>query len=165
MGEDSSTRDVEALLRAFEASDWAEAHIKTDALDLFLSRDPNARRPDDVPAAAAPSAPQGTDISAATPPPAASEPLAGAAAGAEDDLVDITAPNLGTFYRAPKPGAPPYVEIGQTVEADTEICLIEVMKLFTAVRAGRKGVIRDICVSDSDVVQYGQPLFRLEPRD
>ena len=49
----------------------------------------------------------------------------------------MRAPNLGTFYRAPKPGAPPYVAVGQRVEAATEVCLIEVMKLFTSVRARR----------------------------
>ena len=59
-------------------------------------------------------------------------------------LIAIRAPNLGTFYRAPKPGAPPYVEVGQTIEESTEVCLIEVMKLFAPVAAGVRGVVRDL---------------------
>jgi acetyl-CoA carboxylase biotin carboxyl carrier protein len=77
--------------------------------------------------------------------------------------VAVTAPNLGTFYRAPKPGAAPYVETGQKVRADTEVCLIEVMKLFTAVRAGTSGVIRQICVADGQMVEYGQTLLYIDP--
>ena len=75
----------------------------------------------------------------------------------------ITAPNLGTFYRAPKPGAAPFVELGQSVDADTEICLLEVMKLFTTVKAGAKGIVREICVGDSEMVEFGQTLFLIEP--
>ena len=58
----------------------------------------------------------------------------------------VRAPNLGTFYRAPKPGAAPYVAIGQKVEAETEVCLIEVMKLFTSVCAGVAGTVREVLV-------------------
>jgi len=63
---------------------------------------------------------------------------------------------------APKPGAAPYVELGQSITADTEICLIEVMKLFTSVRAGTVGTIREICVNDAELVEYGQTLFYIE---
>jgi biotin carboxyl carrier protein len=80
-----------------------------------------------------------------------------------DGLVAIRAPNLGTFYRAPKPGAAPYVELGQIVEADTEVCLIEVMKLFTPVKAGLSGRIVKICVEDGKMVEYDAPLFFIEP--
>jgi acetyl-CoA carboxylase biotin carboxyl carrier protein len=75
----------------------------------------------------------------------------------------VTAPNLGTFYRAPKPGTPPFVEIGQAVEADTDICLIEVMKLFTTLKAGRKGIVRRACVKDATMVEFGATLFYIEP--
>ncbi len=75
----------------------------------------------------------------------------------------VRATTLGTFYRAPKPGAPPYVSVGDKVDADTEICLLEVMKLFTAVRAGVAGIVREILVRDSEVVEFDQPLFLIEP--
>jgi acetyl-CoA carboxylase biotin carboxyl carrier protein len=77
--------------------------------------------------------------------------------------IAVTAPNLGTFYRSPKPGAAAYVDIGQPVEVDTEICLIEVMKLFTAVRAGVTGIVRRICAKDAEMVEFGQTLFYIEP--
>ena len=85
-----------------------------------------------------------------------------AAAEIPSNWVAVTAPNLGTFYRAPKPGAEPYVQVGQAVGVDTEICLLEVMKLFTAVRAGVAGVVRRICVNDAEMVEHGQPLFYVE---
>ena len=70
---------------------------------------------------------------------------------------------VGTFYQAPKPGAPPYVEVGQKVDADTEVCLIEVMKLFTPVKAGVDGTVREICASDAQMVEYEQVLVIVEP--
>jgi biotin carboxyl carrier protein len=70
---------------------------------------------------------------------------------------------LGTFYRSPKPGTPPFVEVGSIISAETEICLIEVMKLFTTVRAGVRGTVREVYPADSDLVEYNQPLFLVEP--
>ncbi len=75
----------------------------------------------------------------------------------------VRAPNLGTFYRAPKPGAPPYVSLGQWVEAETELCLIEVMKLFTSVQSGVRGTVKQILAEDSQLVEFGQPLFVIDP--
>jgi acetyl-CoA carboxylase biotin carboxyl carrier protein len=80
-------------------------------------------------------------------------------------MLVIRAPNLGTFYRAPKPGAPPYVEVGQRVEPDTEVCLIEVMKLFAPVRAGLSGVVREIRARDGEMVEFDQALIVVEPAD
>ena len=78
-------------------------------------------------------------------------------------MAAVRAPNLGTFYRAPKPGAPPYVAVGQKVEASTEVCLIEVMKLFTSVRAGVTGTVREVLAEDAQLVEFDQPLFLIEP--
>jgi acetyl-CoA carboxylase biotin carboxyl carrier protein len=71
----------------------------------------------------------------------------------------VPAPSMGTFYRAEKPGAPPFVEVGQGVTADTELCLIEVMKLFTTLRAGVCGKVTRILVGDGTPITLGQPLF------
>ncbi|MFD2578913.1 acetyl-CoA carboxylase biotin carboxyl carrier protein [Novosphingobium colocasiae] len=70
-------------------------------------------------------------------------------------------PNLGTFYRAPKPGAANYVEVGSKVKAGDELCLIEVMKLFTALTAETSGTIHSVLVDDGEMVEGGQPLFAL----
>ncbi len=70
---------------------------------------------------------------------------------------------LGVFYRAPSPGAPPFVDVGTRVEADTIVCLIEVMKMMNSVPAGVAGTIAEIHVENASPVEYGQPLFRVEP--
>jgi acetyl-CoA carboxylase biotin carboxyl carrier protein len=76
----------------------------------------------------------------------------------------VRAPNLGTFYRSPKPGDPPYVQVGQELVAGTEICLLEVMKLFTTVVARVAGVVREICVDDGAMVERDQLLVLIEPQ-
>ena len=145
-------KDIESLIEMFNASDWDEMHLKTDDLELFLSNDPSASGPAAVSAA---STPQPAAAPAAAPAVTATLPAETASVPTEtavpEGMIAVRAPNLGTFYRAPKPGAPPYAEIGQAVDVDTEVCLIEVMKLFTPVRAGTKGVVRDICI---DAVSY-----------
>jgi biotin carboxyl carrier protein len=88
---------------------------------------------------------------------------AGGCARRAGQLGDGQGPNLGIFYRSPKPGAPPYVELGAEVDEETEICLIEVMKLFTPVHAGLRGTVRHICVEDGEMVDHDQPLFYIEP--
>lgn len=81
----------------------------------------------------------------------------------KEGLIPIKSPLLGIFYRSPKPGAPPFVKDGSHVaEADT-VCLIEVMKLFTTVKAGLNGRIVKICAENNEMVEYGQILFLVEP--
>jgi acetyl-CoA carboxylase biotin carboxyl carrier protein len=76
------------------------------------------------------------------------------------NLRDIPSPMLGTFYRAPKPGAAPFVEIGSVVDEDSVIAIIEVMKLMNTVRAGVKGAITEILPSDETLVEFGEVLMR-----
>jgi acetyl-CoA carboxylase biotin carboxyl carrier protein len=84
---------------------------------------------------------------------------------APDGLVKITAPVLGTFYRAPAPGAAPFVNVGDTVRESDTIGLIEVMKLFTTVTAGTAGRVVDILAENAALVEYGQPLALIEPSE
>ncbi len=86
-----------------------------------------------------------------------------ARAAAEEGLTPIKAPLLGTVYRRPAPEAPPYVEIGSLVKEDDTVCLIEVMKVFTAVKAGVRGRITEVLVETNEMVEYGQPLFMVKP--
>ena len=74
-------------------------------------------------------------------------------------LHTIAAPILGTFYRAPAPGAAPYVDVGSRVAIDTVVCLIEVMKMMNPVPAGTSGMIAEICADNAELVEYGSPLF------
>ncbi len=71
------------------------------------------------------------------------------------------APLLGTFYRAPKPGAPPFVEVGAAVEADTIVGIIEVMKLMNTVRAGVRGTVAEVLAADGALVEFGEILLRV----
>jgi len=114
---------------------------------------PVAPAPVPVPAASAPAA---TPATPAAPAPAASGPAA-------DGTVAIVAPMMGRFYAKPEPGAAPFVSVGAKVSADSTVGLIEVMKVFTAVRAGVDGVITEICVQDAEFIEYGHVLFRVRP--
>ncbi|MDD5246163.1 MAG: acetyl-CoA carboxylase biotin carboxyl carrier protein [Candidatus Omnitrophica bacterium] len=77
--------------------------------------------------------------------------------------VEIKAPMVGTFYRAPSPEAPPYTEIGQVIEPGQVICIIEAMKLMNEIKSEIKGKIVDIIVDNAEPVEFGQPLFLIEP--
>jgi acetyl-CoA carboxylase biotin carboxyl carrier protein len=83
----------------------------------------------------------------------------------EQGLAAVRSPMLGTFYRCPSPGAPPYVEVGSHVEEGDTICLIEVMKVFNAVKAGVKGSIAKIFPETGELVEYGQTLFLVSQDD
>ncbi|MGB0213780.1 acetyl-CoA carboxylase biotin carboxyl carrier protein, partial [Algiphilus sp.] len=109
--------------------------------------------------------PAAAPATTAAPPTPDAAPAPGPEPAAADDATVVHAPNLGTFYRAPKPGAAPYVEVGQRVEADTEVCLIEVMKLFTPVVAGVAGTVQRVLVEDGDMVEHDQALFHIAPGD
>ncbi len=80
-----------------------------------------------------------------------------------DGLVPVTAPLLGTFYVAPEPGAPPFVQVGNAVTEDTTVGLIEVMKVFNSVRANVSGVIAEVVAQNGQFVEYGQTLFLVRP--
>lgn len=95
-----------------------------------------------APAAAAPAAP------------AAPAPAPAAPAGHV-----VKAPMVGTFYRAPNPGAAPFVEVGQSVKEGDALCIIEAMKLLNEIEADKSGVIKEILVENGEPVEYGQPLF------
>jgi acetyl-CoA carboxylase biotin carboxyl carrier protein len=162
MNKKPTAQDLESLMELFEKSDWKELDLRMEGFELYLSKDPARRRAHTPGAAVAPSpaASAAAPASAATP---SSAPAAPAAAAIPAHWVAVKAPNLGTFYRAPKPGAAPYVQIGQSVMPETEVCLIEVMKLFTSVRAGIAGTVRQIAVQDAEMVEHDQVLLYIEP--
>ncbi len=77
--------------------------------------------------------------------------------------VEIRAPMVGTFYRAPTPEAPPYVEVGQTVEPGQVICIIEAMKLMNEIKSEIRGKVLEILVDNTEPVEFGQPMLLIEP--
>jgi len=98
------------------------------------------------------------------------QPAAPAAAGAKPAAEEaagqavIKSPMVGTFYRAPAPDAPPFVEVGQEVEVGQVLCIIEAMKLMNEIKSEVAGRLVDILVENGEAVEFGQPLFRIEPR-
>ena len=82
---------------------------------------------------------------------------------APDGAVQVKAPLVGTFYRAPAPGAAPFIEVGSRVEPDDTVCIVEVMKLMNEVRAGCKGRVLEIWARDGALVEYGETLVLIEP--
>lgn len=152
-------QDIDALIALFEGSDWDELHLKIPDFEIFLSTDPKGRAPGH---AGSPMV-QAPPVAPATGSATAAAPRTPASAAVQPHWIAVKAPNLGTFYRAPKPGAPAFVELGEVVTPDTEICLIEVMKLFTTVKAGVSGTVRQVCVEDAVMVEFGDTLFYIEP--
>jgi acetyl-CoA carboxylase biotin carboxyl carrier protein len=97
----------------------------------------------------------------AAPPAAPAVPVE--AAPAKPELIDVTSPMVGTFYRAPAPDAPPYVELGSTVSKGQTLCILEAMKLMNELPCELDGIVREILVEDADPVEYGQVLYRVQP--
>jgi len=82
---------------------------------------------------------------------------------AASNVVEIKAPMVGTFFRAPAPEAPPYVEVGFTIEPGQVICIIEAMKLMNEIKSEIKGRVVEVTVENAEPVEFGQPLFFIEP--
>ncbi len=80
-----------------------------------------------------------------------------------ENLVEIISPMVGTVYRASAPGADPCVNVGDFVNEETVVCIIEAMKIMNEVKAETVGEIVDVIVSDGEAIEYGQPLFRVRP--
>lgn len=103
---------------------------------------------------------------AAARPVSAAAPGSGAEPAASDDDATgeaVTAPLVGTFYRAPEPGARPFVEEGDTVEAGQDVAIIEAMKIMNRIESQFAGTVTAILVDDGDMVEFGQPLLLVEP--
>ena len=154
-------RDVHKLAELFKAGGWKELRLEFPGGSLLLSEDLTTPSLGGAVTAAPAAVP--VPVSAAAPavavPSAPTVAAKASAAPVDPAWTAIPAPNLGTFYRSPKPGSPPFVEVGQRVTADTEICLLEVMKLFTSVKAGVAGTIRQVCAEDAQLVEGGTILF------
>lgn len=158
-----TAKDVAQITRLLEASNFDELTLELDGLKLSVRRNgaPACGSPGDearpAPAQAA-QYPAEPPVRAAFPAAPASAPVADAAGASTRE---VAAPLLGTFYRAPKPGAPPFIDIGSVVEEQTIIGIIEVMKLMNTVRAGVRGTVVEVLAQDGVLVEYGQTLVRV----
>lgn len=160
---------VRGLIEAVDGSGIDSIEITRAGTRVKISKTPPSAGPAPTYVAAS-QAPQPAVTPAVAPPASAagvaggSEPVAEAESAAESDgLVEITSPMVGTFYRAPAPDAPPYVEVGSRVSQGQTLCILEAMKLMNELEAEVGGEIREILVENAEPVEYGQVLFRIAP--
>jgi acetyl-CoA carboxylase biotin carboxyl carrier protein len=144
--------DVREILRIIDESELDELRIDMPGFRLHVRRGgapPPAPEPAPEPAPVA--------ASQQEPEPAPSPPAS------TNGAATIEAPMLGTFYRASAPGEQPFVDVGSQVDPDTVVCLIEVMKMMNSVKAGVTGTVVEVCATNAELVEYGEPLFRVDP--
>lgn len=157
--------DIRALISAFQTSDWDEMSLQYGDTRLDLTRNghpPVGRQ--NAPLAAAPAAPAAAPVATSAPvAPAAPAAPSGPTSVAHPDGQKVTSPSLGLFWRSPQPGAPSFVEVGQQVDAEDTVCIVEVMKLMNHVKAGVSGKVVAILVDNGAMVEFGQTLVVVEP--
>ena len=146
-----TAKDVAEIMRLLEESSFDSLSLEIDGVKLRLQR------------GSAPSMPLAPDPPAAPAPKAPAVPSPAKPKAAEPGLAEVACPLLGIFYRAPKPGEQPFVEVGSKVEEDTVIGIVEVMKLMNSVRAGVKGEVVEILCDNGALVEYGEILLRVRP--
>ena len=171
-----TAKDVAEIMRLLEESSFDSLELQAGDLKLSLRRggagaaeaaapSTAARSPSPKGGGSRASADGGSSPSGGSPAPDLIRGREGGssapAPSADPSLADVSSPLLGVFYRAPKPGEAPFVEVGAQVEEDTVIAIIEVMKLMNSVRAGVKGEVVEILAENGALVEYDQPLMRV----
>lgn len=144
-----TAKDVAEIMRILEQSSFDELSLEMDGVKLKLQRGSALPQVPHPPPAPAP--PPNSPLQPRVKPPL------------EQGLTEVTAPVLGIFYVAPKPGEPPFVKLGSKVAEETMVGIIEVMKLMHTVRAGVKGVVVEILVKNGAAVEYAEVLMRIRP--
>ncbi len=166
--------EIRELIRLLDETSLSEIRIETDDMKLSLKK-PEANGAPVTPVSASPliQVPQQVAVPSAAPVPAAVPAAATAQAAApaaevsskaeaEENVHIITSPMVGTFYRAPAPDAPPYVDRGSKVNPKTVVCIVEAMKLMNEIEAEVSGEVVDILAENGQLVEYGQPLFKIK---
>jgi acetyl-CoA carboxylase biotin carboxyl carrier protein len=152
---------IKALLDAFDASDWQEMTVTVGADRLHVSRGGSDGGGAAAPVAARPPTPAKPD---APPPPLAPPPVTSAAPAEPLPAGTVVeSPSVGLFWRAPSPGAPPFVEVDARVAEGDTLAIVEVMKLMNHVRAGMAGTVRAVHPENGQMVEHGDPLFTIGP--
>jgi len=146
-------RKLKKLIDLVQESGIAELEITEGEEKVRISRSGSAVQ------TAMMAMPQATTMLTAAPATAAAAPAAAPEVPAEPEGHVVKSPMVGTFYRSSAPGAKPFVEIGQTVNAGDTLCIIEAMKLLNEIEADQGGVIKTVLVENGQPVEYGQPLF------
>ena len=148
--ENLSYEDVLRIVELVKSTQFSEFRLKVGDVEVHLRRSNGA-------------ATVASEAPASKEPPVAETAPRGKPHSFPQGSVLVRAPMVGTFYRAPGPDAAPFVEVGQHVEPDTTVCIIEVMKLMNSIAADTRGVVTEILVENGKHVEYGQVLMVIRP--
>lgn len=153
-------RKLKELVRLMVANDLTELDLRDDQQQVTVKRDgPNA-----VPvvhqASAAPAASAAAPAAAA---PVSTEAAAPVEPAADEGLIPIESPMVGTYYSKPSPEKPSFIAVGDPVTSETTVCLIEAMKIFNEIKAGQEGTVAKMLVENGDAVEFGQPIMLVKP--
>ncbi len=152
-------KEIKRIVELMKENELSEFEMADKDFRISVKRKIAGGEPQVIMAAAAPQA--------AVAPVAASAPAAAPAAApapAPSNLVEIKSPMVGTFYRAASPEAEPFAVVGKDIEDESVVCIVEAMKVMNEIKAEMKGVIRKVLVENATSVEFGQPLFLVEPR-
>ncbi|MCK4667174.1 acetyl-CoA carboxylase biotin carboxyl carrier protein [Candidatus Dependentiae bacterium] len=152
-----NVKDIEKIIKMLDGTDISEISIEHEGVKLMLKRGFNK----EISIIQAPSMETGqAPVIMSTP--AVSGALVTAQTSEKEEYIKITAPMVGTFYRAPSPESAPYVKVGDIVDKETVVCIIETMKVMNEIQAEQQGKIVKILLENSNSVEYGQAMFLLE---
>jgi acetyl-CoA carboxylase biotin carboxyl carrier protein len=148
---------VRELIDVVDNSGIDTLEISRAGVRIRISKTPPITTKETAPAsAAAPASAPAVATAAAT-------PQTETVSAPGHNYIDVKSPMVGTFYRAPAPEAPPYVEMGSPVSKGQTLCILEAMKLMNELESEVDGTVREVLVENADPVEYGQVLFRIEP--
>ncbi len=148
---------IDQLIEKMETANLVELTYKDKEVDIKLKRESKVPQYQ-----AQPVQPVQSVEAPAPPAPVASVPETSVPAADTSNIHTIKAPMVGTFYKSPSPEADPYVQVGDKIENDTIVCILEAMKLFNEIEAEVSGEIVEILVEDGEMVEYNQPLFKVK---
>jgi acetyl-CoA carboxylase biotin carboxyl carrier protein len=161
---DLTNDDVAEILALLDSLPYDELDLQTPRFRLTLRRTPGGWTEESQtltePTAVTPASNGSAASPAAAPEPATRQPHAPTS---RPGLVAVPAPLPGTFYRAPRPGAAPFVEVGDEVREDTVVAIVETMKLMNSVHAGTRGRVAEICLENAEPVGQSTTLMWIEP--
>ena len=143
-------RKLKELVRLMVANDLTELDLRDEQETVTLRRP----GPQQAPQVVAPVPQVAAPVAA---PAAVEEPAA------DEHLTPIESPMVGTFYASPSPDKPSFVKVGDTVDAETVVCLVEAMKIFNEIKAETSGVIEKVLPASGDSVEFGEPMFLIRP--
>ena len=162
-------RELKEILQILEEKEITEFELEEEGMKLRIRKAAASSNHSAAPGAPAPighpAAPSPLSVAVAVPAPVPAPAAAAAPAPAEEEpgLATVKSPIVGTFYRAPDPGSPPFVNVGDRVRVGQVLCIIEAMKLMNEIEAEVAGEIVKVHHESGQPVQFGEPLFAIRP--